>query len=249
MQRDQRRLEREDARQQQCGDAQQPLIVGTDRGDAQPHLRHVERAGQRIEQPQRDQEQRRADDVDHHILHPRLEPRGTLPVDHQPVGGDQQYLEEHEQVEQIAGQERAVEAEQLELEQRMEMPAVAVGSCQHGVEQREQRQHGGQHQHDRGQPVGNQQDTEGRFPAAQFVGPDHPVARLHHQRERGCQHGEARNEGNRDAEPAPSPHHQQRQRRRQRGDHDRRDGEVRGEIEREVHEASSSGSSDGAPST
>ncbi len=44
----------------------------------------------------------------------------------QAVGGGQQDLEEHEQVEQVAGEEGAVEPHQLELEQRMEMHACAV---------------------------------------------------------------------------------------------------------------------------
>jgi hypothetical protein len=34
---------------------------------------------------------------------------------HQPIRGDQQDFKEHKQIEQIAGQERAVEPHQLEL--------------------------------------------------------------------------------------------------------------------------------------
>ena len=46
-------------------------------------------------------------------------------MEHQPVGGDQQHLEEDEEVEDVAGQERAVDAHELELEQRVEMPPRA----------------------------------------------------------------------------------------------------------------------------
>ena len=39
----------------------------------------------------------------------------------QRIGGDQQNLEEHEQVEHIPREERTVQARQLQLEERMEM--------------------------------------------------------------------------------------------------------------------------------
>ena len=47
--------------------------------------------------------------------------RATPEVQQQAVGRGQQHLEEHEQVEQVAGQEGAVQAHQQELEQGMEM--------------------------------------------------------------------------------------------------------------------------------
>ncbi|MNJ66148.1 hypothetical protein D3C77_622010 [compost metagenome] len=52
-----------------------------------------------------------------------------MAVHQQRIGRDQQDLEEHEQVEQIAGEKRAVDAEQLELEQCMEVrPALIVAT-------------------------------------------------------------------------------------------------------------------------
>ena len=53
-------------------------------------------------------------------------------MQHQAVGGDQQHLEEHEQVEQVAGEEGAVDAQQLELEQRVEMAAALVPAADGG---------------------------------------------------------------------------------------------------------------------
>ena len=53
----------------------------------------------------------------------------------QPIGSDQHYLEEHEQVEHVAGQKGAVDTEQLELEQRVEVPPALVPAID-GVERR-----------------------------------------------------------------------------------------------------------------
>jgi hypothetical protein len=86
---------------------------------------HVQRAGQRIQQAHCDEEQRRAGQVEDHVVHAAF----TLAigaVQQQAIAGRQQHLEEDEQVEQIGGQEGAVQAHQLELEQRMEMARRAA---------------------------------------------------------------------------------------------------------------------------
>ena len=56
----------------------------------------------------------------------------------QAVGRDQQHLEEDEQVEQVAGQEGAVEPDQLELEQRVEMRVRARSAPAQCMQQRRQ---------------------------------------------------------------------------------------------------------------
>ena len=69
------------------------------------------------------------------------------------------YYEKHEQVEDVAGQEGAVDPHQLEHEQRMEVHAAAVvagAGIEHGAEAEE----GGQQQHQRGQTVDQQLDAE-----------------------------------------------------------------------------------------
>ena len=114
---------------------QRPVLRGDVR-DARGEIGHVERAGHAVDQADADQEQQRGGQVDHDVVQPGLDARGARAVQHQPVGGGQQHLEEDEQVEQIAGQERAVQAHQQELEQRMEMRARAMPA-------REREDHGG----------------------------------------------------------------------------------------------------------
>src|SRR3546814_8308268 len=64
-------------------------------------------------------------EVDHHVLHAGLQPRGAAAVQHEAVGGNQQHLEEDEEVEDVAGQKGAVDAHELELEEGVEVaPAV-----------------------------------------------------------------------------------------------------------------------------
>ena len=57
----------------------------------------------------------------------------------QGVGSQQQDLEKHEQVEQITGQEGAVNAHQLELEQGMKVGTLPVAAPA-GIEHAEQGQ-------------------------------------------------------------------------------------------------------------
>jgi hypothetical protein len=84
------------------------------------------------------------------------------------VRGDQQHLEEHEQVEQVARQERAVDAEQLELEQRVVLRTarIVAGSRVHQARHRDHRR---EQQHRHGEAVGDQDDAERRRPVAERV--------------------------------------------------------------------------------
>ena len=102
------------------------------------------------------------------VVQPGLDPRRARAVQHQAVGRGQQHLEEDEQVEQIAGQEGAVQAHQQELEQRMEMRARAMPAREREHE-RGERQDAGQQQHQRRQPVEHQHDAERRRPVAEPI--------------------------------------------------------------------------------
>ena len=70
------------------------------------------------------------------------------PMQNQAIGRGEQHFKEHEEIEQVAGQEGAVQAHQEQLEQRMIMRADAVPTCQRKG-QRSQRQRSGQSQHER----------------------------------------------------------------------------------------------------
>ena len=89
--------------------------------DACGEIRHVERSRYAVDQAHTDQEQQRGHKIDDDIVQPGLNTRQARAVQRKAVGGGQQELEEHEQIEEVAGQERAAEAHQQELEQWMEM--------------------------------------------------------------------------------------------------------------------------------
>src|SRR5690606_9662055 len=97
-----------------------------------------------------------------------------IAIDQQTIGSDQQDLEEHEQVEQVAGQEGAVDTRQLELEQGVEVRRSAVLAAA-GVQRDQRGQRGGEHQHDRAEAVQQQHDAERRLPVAQRVDTQHVV--------------------------------------------------------------------------
>ena len=124
----------------------------------------------------------------------RAHPLRAAAMQEQRVGGDQEYLEEHEQVEQVAGQEGAVDTEQLELEQRVEMLAQAVVATQR-VDQRGATEHRGGQQHQGGETIEHEHDAERRGPVAQGI--DAQVAaggRTYQQQAQGdqCQRREQR---------------------------------------------------------
>ena len=172
------RLDREDHEQQHRRDADAGAVRRVDLGHADRKVGHVECAGFGIDGAQREEEQRRAQQVVEHVLRARPKPRVAAGVDHQPVGGDQQHLEEDKEVEDVAGQERPHDAHQLELVERVEMLPAFVPPGSDGVQQHQHRQHRGQQDHHRRQPVGDQHDAEGRGPVAELVEPDAAVRHL-----------------------------------------------------------------------
>jgi hypothetical protein len=86
----------------------------------------------------------------------------------QAVGSRQQHLEEHEQVEEVAREEGAVQAHQLDLEERMEMHADPVPAG-HGKDEGRRGHDRGEQQHGRRQPVQHQHDAERRGPVGRQI--------------------------------------------------------------------------------
>ena len=73
-------------------------------------------------------------------MQPRANPLCPTAMHQQRIGGDQQDFEEHEQVEQITGEEGAVDTHQLKLEQRVEtLPALIVAT--HRIQESKATQH------------------------------------------------------------------------------------------------------------
>ena len=138
-------------------------------------------------------------------MHPGLHPHQPRTVQRKTVGGGEQHFKEDKQIEKIAGQESTVQPHQQKLHERQEMAASPLPARQ-GVDQRGKAQCGGERQHDRRQPVGNQHDAEGRRPVAQRIDGD-TASRLgvglKQQHHRHCQlppQGKQRNE-----RPSPVP--------------------------------------------
>ncbi len=190
------------------------------------HVGHVQRAGQAVQQAHRDQEQRRAREVERHVVQRCPEPRHARAVQQQTIGGDQQHFEEYEQVEEVARQEGAIEAHQLELEQRVEMRTAAVVAATR-VEQRHQRHPGGERQHQRRQPVQHEHDAERRLPVAEQVRLDVAAARLQQEHDRHRQQGRGGDDADARREHGRAAGEQQQQRAAHQRQHDRHDDPVR----------------------
>ncbi len=96
-------------------------------------------------------------------------------MQHQAVGRCEQYFEEHEQVEQVSGQERTVQPHELDLEQRVEAGTGPVPASQR-EQQGADTDDPGQHQHHRRQVVHHQHDAERHAPVARQVDTDRAAA-------------------------------------------------------------------------
>ncbi len=103
-------------------------------------------------------------------MHARPQPHLPPGMDHQAVGGDQQHLEEHEEVEQIARQEGPAETHELEHDKRVEVLAPRVPSRSDGVKLHDQRKDRRQRDHQGREPVEHQNDAKGRGPVAKEIG-------------------------------------------------------------------------------
>ena len=169
MDRNQRRLYREHHQQQQGADPQQRLVAGRNQRHLHREVGHVEGAGYAIEGAHGNEEERRAGQIDHHVLYARLHAPGAPAVQHEAVGGDQQYLEEHEEVEDVAGQEGAVDAHELKLKEGVEVAPALVPATADGVDDHRHGEDGGEQHHQGRQAVEHQHDAERRDPIAQFV--------------------------------------------------------------------------------
>jgi len=140
------------------------------RGQATGHVGHVQRARGGVQAADGDQHQRRGDEVEHDVLQAGA---GVFRpgVEHdEHVGGHQHHLEPDEQVEQVAGEKGARDADQREVKQRVEGQLLGtVADVEDGVDQRRHRHDGGDDQHERRETVGDGDDPDRRRPVAQAV--------------------------------------------------------------------------------
>jgi hypothetical protein len=200
----QRGLQPEHEYQHRAGELRERQRIGTARRklcDAIAGVGHVQRAGHAIQHAERDQEERRTREVQHQVVQTIAHAQPVAAMQQQRIRRDQQQFEEHEQIEQIASDERAVQSHQLKLEQRPEMTAAqrVHGGCRDHAAARE---HGAQREHQRAEPVELEHDAERRGPVAKRVYRDFTAGRASPQRGRDGQQRERRDDVDRVLQPA-----------------------------------------------
>src|SRR5690606_18873417 len=104
-------------------------------------------------------------EVYRNVVQARAYARATAAVQEQTVACSEQHFEEHEQVEQVAGQKSAVQSHHLQLEQRVKIHAGLVPQRER-VQQRRKTDTAGKHRHHRREAVDDEDDTEGHGPVA-----------------------------------------------------------------------------------
>ncbi len=217
-----RRLQQEHRRQDGKGCAHQCLRFGRYQRQKLRHIRQIQASQRAIEKRYRHQKHRRTQQVEHHIGHARARPRRAAAMRQQGIGGEQENLEKHEQVEQIPGQERSGKPCQLQLEQGMEMPPLPVrpADCH---QQRRHRQRKHQQHHHRRQPIHHQHNAIRSRPGPQRINRHFAGARARQQRQRRQQ---AKSNGNHSHGPLRRGRQQQHQRRCHEGNQDWQNGKM-----------------------
>jgi len=168
IQRHQRSLQAKHHQQQQGSHPRQHRAVTRNLAQPQGNIRHVECAGGRVQHRQPDQEQARCHQIQHHVVDAHAQALAALAVQKQHIRGNQQHLEKHEQVEQVARQKSPAQAHELELEHRMEVAPPHIPAAA-GVPQHGHRHQIGQQHHEGRELIDQQDDAKRRRPLA------HPV--------------------------------------------------------------------------
>ena len=130
----------------------------------------VDRAGRAVEQSDADKEQERSDEVDRDVW--KRGAQGSIPARYlqQEIGSQEDDLEHHEEIEEVAGEKgsRQAESEQEQERQRTRHRPAALRSRpkrQNG----DQQQHGQKQHEERGETVGDKDDAKRRSPAAKTM--------------------------------------------------------------------------------
>ena len=144
-------------------------------GELHGEVRHVHGAGGAVDHPQGDEEQDRGDHRDHHVGHARPDALRGPSHGEQHVGGRQEDLEAHVEVEQVPRQERVGDTghEQQErgVEDRDGALVVPAGhALAHRVDEHREGHDHRHHEHERGELVHHHDDPVRGRPATQVHG-------------------------------------------------------------------------------
>ena len=219
---------------------QQAAIGGRHLRNALRQICHVQRARDAVQHRRTDQEQRGRGQIHRDVMQAGLHPRASRAMQQQAVRRRQHDLEEHEQVEQIGGQEGTGQTHQLQLEQRVVMHPGTM-PARGREDDRAQRDKAGEHQHHGGESVEHQHDAEGCRPVARQVDAHGGRAARHlapaQQLDGDDQADEGRHQIDDQLEPLPLFAEQQHDGRRQHRQHDGRENQMRHERRSQLIEA------------
>ncbi|CAB4955361.1 unannotated protein [freshwater metagenome] len=167
--REDRRL---DAERQEQRELEHEPDVGVQLAQLERQVGEVQRARGAVDEADRREEQERREQRDDHVRRAGADARGRAAQRDQHVARDEQDLEADVEVEEVAGEERVAdpgrqhEVGRVEDRERQALllvrRALAVA-----VDQDAEGHRGGDHQHERRQAVGDEDDAHGRLPAAE----------------------------------------------------------------------------------
>ena len=127
MQQHNRGLEREHGEQHERSRIDEWFHLRVDHSDPPCDIGQIQGAQGAVQQAQPQQKHRGSDQVQHHVGETGPAALTPAAMQQETVRGKQQNLEEHEEVEQVAGKEGTVDAHELELEQRVKTPTLRIG--------------------------------------------------------------------------------------------------------------------------
>ena len=209
---------------------QDHLHVGGQLAQLHGQVRHVHGAGGRVDHRDRDQEHHRGEHGDHHVGDARADALGGAPHGQQHVGGRQEDLEAHVEVEQVAGEERVGHArhedQERGVEDRDRPTLVPVDQpLRRGVQQHRQGDQRRHHEHEGREPIHHEADAQRGRPAAEVDGRDPGVPDRGQQQR--VQHEGEHERGDRDGDlRAGAAHEHEGHGRAQHGQHDGQRGQV-----------------------
>src|SRR5690606_15289426 len=171
VQREHRRFDAETDDEENRRDIHQRLIF--ERRHLERQVGHVERAGDAIKDGNAGEEKSGSQDVHGHVLYRALDLRFAPAEGHQHERRDNNNLEPHVEVKDVAREKGAVEAHQQEMEDG-EIPVydAAARNAGGGEDRNGKPRKGGKQHQAAAEYIGHEGDAEGRLPTGRLHGED-----------------------------------------------------------------------------
>ena len=212
VQREQRQLQRDAHREE--GQRRQHRPRALHGGEALAHVGHVQRARHQVREADADDEEGGTDRAHDQVLVGRHQPAAVAPERDQHVGGQRRHLQEHEDVEGVAGDGDAQQPGQAQQEHRVEQIVLLrrhLGlDAGPAVGQHHRRDAGHEHQNEGAERIDPVFDAPGRWPAADGIGDRAALAHLQPQQHGDRQGRPAGRQRRGIGQAAPAQQHRQR---------------------------------------